>query len=334
MKRNTFPLKPVVALTIFFLAGLFAVQSQAAQPLVSTQWVQDNLAAFSDTGQAKARLIEVSSKGFEEGHIPGAVHMQWGRDTFDPTTDHMVPSLDQMERIMTKLAAPPDAHIVLYDGDGAPHSVARVYWTLKFWNYENVSIMDGGKALWQKEERPRATGRTTVARLDFEVPYPPNTKIRAMYSPDITHALATGEATIIDSRPEPFFKGEVYSLDKWVRNGHITGAVNVPTLAAMNEDKTYKSAEEMKGLYGGTGLASDAKVITYCDTGVLGAHGWFVLSELLGYKNVKLYDGSMREYANRFDTPMEPGIVGGNFPATPIQLAAKNCEAAAKLADK
>lgn len=199
------------------------------------------------------------------------------------------------------------------------HHVARAYWTLKFWNYPNVSIMDGGKDKWQKEGRALTTDKTNVAPQRFEVAYPPNTKIRALYSPDITKALATRDSVIIDSRPEAFYNGEQYSLDKWVRSGHITSAVNVATLDAMNEDKTYKSLQELKELYLDEQITPDKKIITYCDTGVLGAHSWFVLHELLGYKDVKLYDASMREYANRFDTPMEPGIVGGQFPKTPIQ---------------
>jgi thiosulfate/3-mercaptopyruvate sulfurtransferase len=87
----------------------------------------------------------------------------------------------------------------------------------------------------------------------------------------------------------------------------------------MNADNTFKSVAEIKPMFEKAGIPGDKNIITYCDTGVLATHGWFVMSELLGYKNVKVYDGSMREYANMFDTPMEPGIVGGQFPKTPIQ---------------
>lgn len=318
MRKRTLLLK--IAAVLFSLS--FFIQAQAGdntQPLVSTQWVQDQLATISDPNQTKIRLIEVSKK-YDQGHIPGALHIQWGGgETFDPSTDHMVLSLDQIERIMGNLNAPPSAHIVLYDGEDKVHFVARVYWTLKYWNYPNVSIMDGGKSKWQKENRPMSTEKPQVAAQRFEVSYPPNTAVRALYSPDIINALATGESVILDTRPEAFFTGETYSLDKWVRSGHITGAVNVPTLSAMKEDKTYKDVETLKSIYESAAITPDKKIITYCDTGVLGAHAWFVLHELLGYQNVKLYDGSMREYANRFDTPMQPGIVGGKFPKTPIQ---------------
>ena len=229
--------------------------------------------------------------------------------------------LAEIERVLSKWGITPDTHIILYDGDTKPHPhhVTRVYWTLKYWNLNKVSIMDGGKSLWENQKRPLTKDTPKIKTRAIEVKYPPNTKIRAMYSPDIIHALATGKATIIDSRNEDFYNGKVYSLKKWVRSGHITGAVNVPTMQSMNKDKTYKSRDEIKKIYDAKGVKPDKKIITYCDTGVLSAHSWFVLSELLGYKNVASYDGSMREYANMFDTPMEPGVVGGKFPKTPIQ---------------
>jgi thiosulfate/3-mercaptopyruvate sulfurtransferase len=215
----------------------------------------------------------------------------------------------------------PDDHVVLYDGFDKPHAhyVTRVYWTLKYWNFPKVSIMDGGIILWKKEGRPLNTKTTTPSRTNAEVNFPPNTKIRAMFSPDIIHALATGKSVILDSRHASFFNGEVYSLNKWVRSGHIPGAKNVFTLDAMNGNNMYKPVADLQTLFEQGGITPDKKIITYCDTGVLATHAWFVLHELLGYTNVKVYDGSMREYANRFDVPMEPGVVGGQFPMTPIQ---------------
>jgi thiosulfate/3-mercaptopyruvate sulfurtransferase len=309
-----------VFLAISLVFAIAATAAQAgAEPLVSTDWVAKNLDKIKNSKQTDVRLVEVSKKGYDKGHIPGAVHIKWGDDVFAPETDHMVLSLAEIERVVRKLGITPDTHIVIYDGDGASHHLARFYWTLKYWHLNNVSIMDGGKALWEKEKRPLTSAVPKVKPRPLEVKFPPNTKIRAMYSPDITHALATGKKVIIDARNEDFYRGEVYSLNKWVRSGHITGAVNVPTKQAMNTDKTYKSREELKKIYEGKGITPDKNVITYCDTGVLATHAWFVMSEILGYKNVAVYDGSMREYANRFDTPMEPGIIGGQFPTTPIQ---------------
>lgn len=320
MKRHVYTVFAVF-LGVSLLVTFFATEVNAGSvaPLVSTSWVAKKLHIIKNPNQAGIRLLDVSKKGYAKGHIPGAVHVKWGSDVFAPETDHMVLGLAEIERIARKLGVTPKTHIVLYDGDGKTHHVARVYWTFKYWNFDNVSIMDGGKSRWEKERRPLTKKVPKIKARRVEIKYPPNTKIRAMYSPHIIHALATGNAVMIDSRPKEFYEGEVYSLNKWVRSGHITGALHVSTLQGMNEDKTYKSRKELKKIYQVKGITPDKRIITYCDTGVLAAHAWFVLSELLGYKEVMLYDGSMREYANRFDTPMEPGVIGGNFPKTSIQ---------------
>jgi len=314
MKRSV---KIVGLVSVFLLVSFIATSAVyaagAVQPLVTTTWVADNMKSV--------KIIDVSKKEYAEGHIPGAVQIKWGSEVFAPETDHMVLSLAEIERVIGKMGITPDDHIVLYDGFDKPHAhyVTRVYWTLKYWNFPKVSIMNGGIIVWKKEGRPVTTEATKVSRKDVEVKYPPNTKIRAMYSPDIIHALATDKAVIVDSRHESFFNGEKYSLNKWVRSGHVTGAKNIFTLNSMNADNTFKSVAEIKLMFEEAGVTGDKNIITYCDTGVLATHGWFVMSELLGYKNVKVYDGSMREYANMFDTPMVPGIVGGKFPKTPIQ---------------
>lgn len=305
----------VVSMLVVFLWAT----AGSAQPLVSTDWVAKNLDTIKNPDQSEIRLVDISKKAYAEGHIPGAVHLKWGSEVFALETDHMVLGLAEIERVLRKLGITKDTHIVLYGGDVQPHHVTRVYWTLKYWNLNKVSIMDGGKDLWEKEKHPITKDIPNVKPRHIEVKYPPNAKIRAKYSPEMIEALATGTSVIIDSRAEKFYKGEVYSLGKWVRSGHIPGAINIFTMESMTKDKTFKPKEELKKMYDKKGVTPDKKIITYCDTGVLGTHAWFVLSELLGYKNVSVYDGSMREWANRFDTPMEPGIVGGKFPKTPIQ---------------
>jgi thiosulfate/3-mercaptopyruvate sulfurtransferase len=300
-----------VFLLVSFIAASAVYAADEVQPLVTTQWVAFNMKSI--------KIIDVSKKGYTKGHIPGAVQIKWDSEVFAPESDHMVLGLAEIERVMSKIGITPDDHVVLYDGDVKPHHVMWVYWTLKYWNFPKVSVMDGGIMLWKKEQRPITTKVTRIRRTNVEVEYPPNTKIRAMYSPDIIHALATGNAVIVDSRPESFFNGEKYSLSKWVRSGHITGAVNVSANYSLNENNTFKNVIELQALYEKAGVTDDGNIIIYCDAGELAAHSWFVLSELLGYKNVKVYDGSMREYANMFDTPMEPGIIGGQFPKNPIQ---------------
>ena len=301
----------LVFLMVSFMATSAVYAAGEVQPLVPPRWVAFNMKSI--------KVIDVSKKGYSRGRILGARHIKWDSEVFSPASDHMILGLSEIERIISKMGITPDDHIVLYDSDYKPHQVMWVYWTLKYWNFPKVSVMDGGLAQWKKEKRQVTTKITRVKRRNTEVEYPPNTKIRAMYSPDIIYALATGNAVIVDSRPEDFFIGEKKSLSKWVRSGHITGAVNVPAEDSLNKDMTFKSVAELKDMYEKAGITDEKNIIIYSDTGVLAAQSWFVLSELLGYTNVKVYDGSLREYANMFDTPMEPGIIGGQFPKTPIQ---------------
>lgn len=314
-----------IFLPVIFLFLIVVQPAFAVDPLVSTKWVAENLKKIQNPNQTEIRLLEVSKKGYDKGHIPGALWFNFGKDGFSPNTDHMVHSLAEIERVLRKFGITNDTHIVLYDGEGKPHPqhVARIYWTLKYWNIENVSIMDGSKALWKAEGRPLTTEVPKVKSRPIEVKYPPNTKIRARYSPEVTTALATQNAILVDSRKPEFYNGEKYFIKKWVRSGHIPGAINAPTEFTLNKDYTLKSKEELRKFYEERGITPDKKIITYCDTGALAAHAWFVLHDILGYKHVKMYDGSMREYANRFDTPMVPGKVGGKFPETPIQRLEK-----------
>src|SRR5210317_839897 len=135
-----------VSLLVAFMAASAASASGKVQPLVSTKWVADNMDSV--------KIIDVSKKGYAKGHIPGAMQVKWGNEVFAPETDHMVLGLAEIERVMSKMGITQDDHIVLYDGDNKPHHVTRVYWTLKYWHFPKVSLMDGTIELWKKEKRP------------------------------------------------------------------------------------------------------------------------------------------------------------------------------------
>ncbi|MCP4298306.1 MAG: sulfurtransferase, partial [Proteobacteria bacterium] len=290
----------------------------AVSPLVTTDWVASQLGTIKNPNQAKIRLIEISARGYKTGHIPGAVHIKWQSEVFDPETDHLVPGVGEIQRIINKLGIDKNTHVVIYDGDGKIHHATRLYWTLKYWHIKNISIMDGSKPQWVLEKRQLTKQVPNVKRQKFTVRYPPATRIRAMFSPHIISALANDNVMLVDGRQAAYYNGDLTRITAYVRSGHIPGAINIPTMDAMKGDK-FKSIGELKKLYVGKGVTAKKKAILYCDTGVLSSHAWFVVSELLGYKKVKVYDASMREYANRFDTPLEPGEVEGMFPTTPIQ---------------
>lgn len=170
MKRKIWTVTLVLALVIVFSA---TAALAGVKPLVSTGWVAKNLDTIKNSKQTVIRLIEVSKKGYDKGHIPGALHIKWGSDVFAPETDHMVLGLAEVERVIRKLGLTSDTHIVLYDGDGKTHHLTRFYWTLKYWHLDNVSIMDGGKSLWEKEGRSLTSTVMKVAPRPLEVKYPP-----------------------------------------------------------------------------------------------------------------------------------------------------------------
>lgn len=310
------------------LLALIVIQSQAVYavefpgPLVSTDFVAANLDTIEDASQTEIRLVEVSKKGYDEGHIPGAVNIKWGSEVFGPETDHMLPGHDEMEAIMKKLGVTEDSHIIIYGGSSITHGT-RFYWTLKYWKIPNVHLMDGTLAKWKAENRETTTEVPAVTKMDYSVPYPPNTKVNALLTPDVFKALANPtKHDIIDTRPAKYYNGEAYDTSKWVRTGHIPGAKNLPSPEDTNKkDGSFKTQAELKALFDKIGVKGDKPVIVYCNTGVRSSDQWFALSEILGYKNVKNYDGSMREYANRLDLPIEPDNLYEDFPKGPAQLA-------------
>ena len=305
---------------LFFLLSVCILVSpaKATTPLVTTDWVNARLKIIENPQQMKLRLIEISGRGYKAGHIPGAIHIQWQSELFDPETDHLVPGVGEIQRIIDKLGIDQKTHVVIYDGDGKIHHATRLYWTLKYWHINNISIMDGNKPQWVEEKKALTKVILKIKKQNFIVQYPPATNVRAMFSPHIISALANDNVKLIDSRQKEYYTGGLTRITAYVRSGHIPGAISIPTMDAMVNGK-FKPTTELKKLYSSKGITSKQKIILYCDTGVLSSHAWFILSELLGYKKVRVYDASLREYANRFDTPLEPGEVEGMFPSTPIQ---------------
>lgn len=317
--------KKLVAFLAAILFALPAIHSQivyAAEypgPLVSMDWVQENLNTISSASQTEIRLVEVSKKGYDTEHIPGAVNIKWGSEVFGPATDHMLPDYAAMTAVMKKLGVTPDTHIVIY-ADKLDQAT-RFYWTLKYWNVEKISIMNGEKKEWKKEGRPLTSDVPAVKALDYDLKYPPNSKVNALLHPDVTYGLATGKLLFVDARPAAYFEGKKFSLNKWVRSGHIPGAVNVAAPEDVSKDGKLLPVEELKKIFEAKGVTSDKSIVVYCNTGVRSSLSWFILHELLGYPNVKNYDGSIREYGNSFYLPMEPDSfnVYKKFPKTPLQ---------------
>ncbi len=310
----------VAILFIFVMHAATAYALEFTGPLVSTDFVAKNLKIIRNADQMKMRLVEIGidEKAYKAGHIPGAVFLKgYGLDSpiYDTQSDHMVVGHGDMETLMKKLGVGKDTHIIIYARENIVFAT-RFYWTLKYWKIPNIYLMDGTIAKWKNENREITTEIPVIKGMPYSVSYPPSQKIRARLTPEVFHAMMEPEKfMIVDSRPAPYYTGEKHSTDKWARSGHIPRAVNLPSPEdTNNKDDSFKTKNELESMAGKVGITKDKFTIAYCDTGVRSTGLWFVLSEILGYENVSSYDGSMREYSNRLDLPMEPGNLYKDFP--------------------
>ncbi len=273
-----------------------------AQSLVSTQWAADNA--------ANIRLVEVDvdTTQYENGHIAGAVAFNWQTQLQDQTNRDII-SQDDLEALLSSLGITPDTHIVLY-GDNNNWFAAYAFWLLKYYGHENVSLIDGGRKKWLDEGRPTTTDVPSYPAASYKVSGI-NADIRA--DRDFIKArLNKGGFGLVDVRSTPEYVGDIIAppgmTETAQRPGHIPGAINVPWAQAVAEDGTFKSPEQLKELYGTKGISGDTEeIVAYCRIGERSSHTWFVLTQILGYENVRNYDGSWTEWGNLIGNPIKKG---------------------------
>jgi len=267
--------------------------------LVSTQWVADHL---NDTN---VRLIEVDvdTTAYGQGHIQGAVGVNWTTQLGDPVRRD-IPSKEDWAKLLGSAGVSPDTRIVFY-GDNNNWFAAFAYWVSKIYGHQNVALMNGGRKKWELEKRPLTTDAPQHQSTNYPV-RDADLTYRAMLKDVLGRPSGTA---LVDVRSPAEFSGEVIAppgmTETAQRGGHVPGAQNIPWSQAANEDGTFKSADELKQLYGGKGVTSDKDVIAYCRIGERSSHSWFVLKELLGFKNVKNYDGSWTEYGSVVGVPID-----------------------------
>jgi thiosulfate/3-mercaptopyruvate sulfurtransferase len=269
--------------------------------LVSTQWVADHMS------DAKVKLIEVDvdTTQYDEGHIAGAIGFNWTSQLQDQLRRDIA-SKEQIEQLLGEAGVSNGDTVVLY-GDNNNWFAAYAFWLLTMYGHKDLKLMDGGRKKWLDESRPTAKDDAKPAKAGYKASGP-DLSLRA-HSDEVLKAVKGGKHALVDVRSPAEYNGEIMAPpglpETAQRMGHIPGAANVPWAQAANEDGTFKSDEDLKKLYGGKGVTGDKDVIAYCRIGERSSHTWFALKYLLGYKNVKNYDGSWTEWGSMVGMPIE-----------------------------
>ena len=269
--------------------------------LVTTDWVAQHA---TDTG-TRVVEVDVDTAAYDQGHVPGAAGWNWTTDLCDTRIRDIVPA-DNLEKLLGRTGIGNETTIVLY-GDNNNWFAAWAFWQLKIYGHEDVRIMDGGRKKWIAEGRELTTRRSTFPPGSYKA-NAPDRSLRA-FLPEVQQAVKTSSAVLVDVHSPQEFTGEILAppvcLRRVSRGGHIPGAKSIPWARACNEDGTFKSVEELVELYGAQGIRSDQPVIAYCRIGERSSHTWFVLKHLLGFPDVKNYDGSWTEWGNLVGAPVE-----------------------------
>ena len=272
--------------------------------LVSTDWLEEHL------DDPNVRIIEVDedTSAYEKGHVRNAQSWNWttdlhtkvGRDYLDQTG---------FSGLLSDAGVGPDTTVVLYGGNNNWFA-AYAYWLLKLRGFDNVKLVNGGRKKWELESRELVQDVPSSAPTGYTISGAERPAIRALRD-EVIGKLDSGVG-FVDVRSPEEYRGEKLAPDHLPQEqsqvpGHIAGAANIPWVKAANDDGTFKSADELRELYEAEGITSDREVIAYCRIGERSSHTWFALQELLGYENVKNYDGSWTEYGSLVGAPVEIG---------------------------
>ncbi len=273
--------------------------------VVETNWVAEHI------NDSKVRVVEVDynpENAYNQGHVKNAGLAWWKRDINDPVRRDIISS-KQYEELMGRMGVTQDTTLVLY-GDFNNWFAAFAFWVFKYYGHEDVRIMNGGRKKWETENKEYVKDEPKF-QITTYTSKPPNEELRS-YLPEVRKIVDTKDPNwaMVDVRSPKEYNGEItappeYPTEHAQRGGHIPGAANIAWAQAVKDDGTFKSFEELKQLYQSKGITPDKNIIAYCRIGERSSHTWFVLKYLLGYQNVKNYDGSWTEWGNMIRNPIE-----------------------------
>ena len=271
--------------------------------LVSTEWVAAHL------NDKNIRLLESNEDVllYDTGHIPGSQKIDWQEDLNDAVVRDYL-GQQQFQALMEQLGISNDTTIVFY-GDKSNWWATYAFWVFQLFGHTNAKVMDGGRLKWVDEGRELTTDKPSYPAASYRAPARNDAAIRAMREQVLAHQQAG--LPLVDVRSPAEYKGELlhmadYPQEGSLRGGHIAGARSVPWARAANDDGTFKSAVDLRAIYEEEqGLSSSDNIVAYCRIGERSSHSWFVLTYLLGYRNVRNYDGSWTEWGNAVGLPIE-----------------------------
>ena len=271
--------------------------------LVSTDWVAANL------NDDNIRIVESNEDPllYPSGHIPGAVEVDWVKDLNDPLRRDYLGKAG-FEALASRIGITPETTVIFY-GDKSNWWATYALWVFELFNHTNAKIMDGGRLKWAEEGRELTREKPVISPTSYSAPERDDSQIRAFRDGVSQHIQSDGQ--LVDVRSPAEFSGEKLHMEGYpqegaVRGGHIPGASSVPWSRAANDDGTFKNAAELSAIYlDEIGLNPADPTVAYCRIGERSSHTWFVLTNLLGFADVRNYDGSWTEWGNSVGLPIE-----------------------------
>jgi thiosulfate/3-mercaptopyruvate sulfurtransferase len=282
-----------------------AISNRRAQALVDVDWAREHV----DDPNVRFIEVDVDTSAYDSGHLPNAVGFNWTTQLNDSESRDLA-SREQLQQLLRDAGVNDDTLIVFY-GDNDNWFAAWAYWQLKYQGLDNVRLLNGGRKKVENAGPSLITQAPTHPRGNITLPSSIRPELRT-FRDDVLHATDAPGAALVDVRSPAEYSGQLAApehlpQERAQRKGHIPGAVNVPWAKAVAEDGTFKSDEELEQLYASQGVTPDKDVTVYCRIGERSSHTWFALKELLGYPNVRNYDGSWTEYGSLVGVPIARG---------------------------